>query len=575
MESIIFNTLLHSLWQGVILAVLTALIVLLTTRSDAKVRYNLFVGCLMLFILGVGATFIFEWNKFNPASAVTAVHTVGLGDTLNLKPGNAVNTGLLDNWMGYVSNYSSSIVLIWLLMIAAKSIRFMVDISTLFRIRRAKVYDAGAFLENKVKYLAEQYGIKQTIRIVQSGLIQVPMVLGHLKPLILVPLGLVNGLSAAEVDAIICHELAHIRRRDYLVNLFQSIAEILFFFNPAVLWLSNMIRTEREHCCDDLAVSAARTKTDYIKALISCQEFANEVPAYAMAVNGGGKKHLVNRVQRLISSRNQSLNKIEKAIVGFVMLSAVILTTAFSGNGPVKEVKRAVAVISKKIAERNAGDEVYAQLIREKLVSAGQNVTFILDKDKFIVNDVKQPEAIHEQYVRNYLKDPKKTIHFVLNSDDKHASVSIRDTQHNEEWPEAPKAPKMPKAPKSPKEVPGFPAVPPAPKVPSGVTAPPKVPVPPVARVAGGAPVAPVAKVALAPAAPKAPVPPKAPSTADDLTNDLVSKGLIKDKKNFSYTLNSDELIIDGVTQPEAIQKRYRKYLKHQGQTISSTVQTD
>lgn len=563
MESIIFNTLLHSLWQGVILAVLTALIVLLTTRSDAKVRYNLFVGCLMLFITGVGATFIFEWNKFNPAAAVTAVHTVGIGDTLNLKPGSAVNTGVLDHWIGYVSNYSSAIVLIWLLMIAAKSIRFMVDISTLFRIRTAKVYDAGVFLENKVKYLAEQYGIKQTVRIVQSGLIQVPMVLGHLKPLILVPLGLVNGLSAAEVDAIICHELAHIRRRDYLVNLFQSVVEILFFFNPAVLWLSNMIRTEREHCCDDLAVSATRTKTDYIKALVSCQEFANEVPAYAMAVNGGGKKHLVNRVQRLISSRNQSLNKIEKAIVGFAMLSAVILTTAFSGNEQVKEVKHAVAVISEKIVERSVGDDIYAQLISEKLINSKESVTFILDKDKFIVNGVRQPEAIHEQYVRDYLKDLKKTIHFVLNNDEKYSSISFRDARDSEEWPD------VPKAPKSPKEVPGFPKLPRAPKAPA---AKPVAPVPPVAKVAAVAPVAKVAQVA-APIAPKAPVPPKAP--ADDLTKDLVSKGLIRDKRNFSYTLNGDELIIDGVTQPDAIQKKYRKYLKHAGQTINCTVQTD
>lgn len=555
MESIIFNTLLHSLWQGVILAVLTALIVLLTTRSDAKVRYNLFVGCLMLFILGVGITFVFEWNKFNSAAAAVNVHTVGIGDTLNLKPGNplnvTVNTGVLDSWIDYISNYSSSIVLIWLLMISAKSIRFIVDISTLFRIRRAKVYDAGAFLENKVKYLAEQYGIKQTVRILQSGMVQVPMVLGHLKPLILVPLGLVNGLSAAEVDAIISHELAHIRRRDYLVNLFQSIVEILFFFNPAVLWLSNMIRTEREHCCDDLAVSATRTKTDYIKALVSCQEFANEVPAYAMAVNGGGKKHLVNRVQRLISSRNQSLNKIEKAIVGFAMVSAIVLTTAFSGNEPVKEVKRAAAEISKAKVERNAGDDVYAQLIREKLVSVKQNVTFILDKDKFIVNGVRQSDALHERYVRDYLKDPKKTIHFVLNNDDKNSSVSIRDTQHNGEWSEAPKAP----------------------KVPSGVTAPPKAPVPPVARVASVAQVAKTAQVAVT--APVAPVAPKAPVAANDLTADLLSKGLIRDPKNFSYKLNSDELVIDGETQPEAIQKKYRKYLKHWGQTINCTVKTD
>ena len=247
METIIFRTLLHSLWQGVLLAVLTALIVSVTTRANARLRYNLFVGCLVLFIAGVGATFCIELFKSVPSSSGNMMSWGNpvFGDTI-MQSGIAktlAGPALMDNLIAQLNNYSSLSVLVWFLVICAKSTRFMVDIRTLMQIRTRQVYHAGTMLSEKVEHLALQYGIKQKIQILQSGLIKVPMVLGHFKPLILVPLGLINGLSMEEVDAILSHEMAHIKRRDYLVNIFQSIAEILFFFNPAVLWVSNMIKT--------------------------------------------------------------------------------------------------------------------------------------------------------------------------------------------------------------------------------------------------------------------------------------------------------------------------------------------
>lgn len=467
MESIIFKTLLHSLWQGVFLAVLTALIVLFTTKSNAKLRYNLFVGSLLLFVLAAGATFLVELNSFNSTvSAQSTTLTNSKEVVTNIDPiitNAVVNPKVLDNIMGYLSRYSSSIVLVWFLIICAKSIRFMVDIRTLFQIRSTKVFHAGALLEGKVSSLAAKYGIKQSVKILQSGMIQVPMVLGHFKPLILVPLGLINGLSMEEVDAILSHELAHIKRKDYMINLLQSVVEILFFFNPAVLWVSNMIKTERENCCDDMAISGARTKIDYIKALVSCQEFASQVPAYAMAVTGG-KKHLVNRVQRLISSKNQSLNKVEKAIVGIVLISSLVISSAFSDKSALKQVVNTVKVNSaaitdtvkndvthtidkkaakedlkqdttskKKIEQRikelqlkeialakeraelqarvaesdgaisnSRGQAIYNQLIREGVLKPGVDATIKLNNEELIVNGVKQSNAVFKVYQEKY-----------------------------------------------------------------------------------------------------------------------------------------------------------------------------
>eukprot|EP01132_Coremiostelium_polycephalum_P023656 gene23656-28211_t len=153
---------------------------------------------------------------------------------------------------------------------------------------------------------------------------------------------MLNGLSLAEVEAILSHELAHIKRRDYLVNILQSLIEIVFFFNPAILWISRLIREERENCCDDLALTCTDNKQTYIKALISCQEFQSLNPEYAMAFSGK-RGQLLGRVSRMVFNKSASLNKVEKTVLTIVLISSVLLTAAFT-----KDSKTASAKLVKK-----------------------------------------------------------------------------------------------------------------------------------------------------------------------------------------------------------------------------------
>lgn len=334
METIIFKTLLHSLWQGLALALITALILVFTSKSSAKLRYNLLISCLMLFTLSISFSFAYEWQK----SAQTGFDTLGATAPFvqdqqiqaNVSLNGVQPVDLLQKVVGYFSGYASAIVLIWFLVICARSIQLFAGLYSIKRIRNTQVSPAGIYWEDKVKALALQFGITQVVQIVQSGIVKVPMVVGHLKPLILVPLGLINGLSEKEVEAIICHELAHIKRRDYLVNILQSLMEIVFFFNPAVLWISKLIREERESCCDDMTISSTHDKVNYISALISCQEFQPGNPEYAMAVSGKNDQ-LVQRVKRMVSNDSPGLNKIEKGILAAGLVAAVTLTAAFSG----------------------------------------------------------------------------------------------------------------------------------------------------------------------------------------------------------------------------------------------------
>ena len=154
------------------------------------------------------------------------------------------------------------------------------------------------------------------------------MVLGHLKPVILFPAAALTTLAPEEIEAILLHELAHIRRKDYLVNILQNLAEIIFFFNPAVLWISSLIKEERENCCDDIAISQVKNKKQFIHALVSFQEY-NLTSKYA-ATFSGKRNHLLNRIKRIITNNNKTLSNMEKIFLVTGIIITGFMAVAFA-----------------------------------------------------------------------------------------------------------------------------------------------------------------------------------------------------------------------------------------------------
>ena len=119
----------------------------------------------------------------------------------------------------------------------------------------------------RVADLAARLRIGRAVRVVQSAAVQVPLVVGWLRPIVMLPASALTGLSPAQLESIIAHELAHVRRHDYLVNALQSVAEVLLYYHPACWWISRRIRVEREHCCDDIAVALCGDGVTYASAL--------------------------------------------------------------------------------------------------------------------------------------------------------------------------------------------------------------------------------------------------------------------------------------------------------------------
>ncbi len=153
--------------------------------------------------------------------------------------------------------------------------------------------------QEAVARLSKQLHVRRPIRLLQSAIVEVPTVIGWVRPVLLIPASALAGLSPRQLEAILAHELAHIRRHDYLVNLLQTLVETLLFYHPAVWWLSRRIRIEREHCCDDLAVSLCGDPYTYARALADLEGLRSEAGGLALAATGGS---LLHRVRRLLGA---------------------------------------------------------------------------------------------------------------------------------------------------------------------------------------------------------------------------------------------------------------------------------
>jgi HEAT repeat protein len=172
-----------------------------------------------------------------------------------------------------------------------------------------------------LRRLCGQLRVKRPVRLLESALVKVPMVIGWLRPVILLPAGALTGLTTRQLEAIIAHELAHIRRHDYLVNLLQALIETLLFYHPAVWWVSRQIRREREHCCDDLAVAVCGDAFTYARALLEMERLRAGGPQLALAANGGS---LMNRIQRLVGAQPQHTNRFAGLFAGIIALTTVV-----------------------------------------------------------------------------------------------------------------------------------------------------------------------------------------------------------------------------------------------------------
>jgi bla regulator protein BlaR1 len=339
--SALSETLLNSIWQGLALAAIATLILISTRRSTPAFRYNLLLGALVAFTCVSATTFV---HALGMNAGTTEPFAIG-NELTNMRgsvagavvrPVSASYLNWRDGIFTFMQLHNRQVVALWLVVVLVRCLQLVTGIQGLYDLRRRQVFQVSAHWENRIKQICENMGINRAVRLAESGLAKAPVMIGHLKPVILLPIGLLTALGPSEVEAILIHELAHIRRRDYLVNVLQYLLETFFFFNPAVLWVSAQIRRERENCCDDIVLEQTGNQIAYIKALVACQEYQAQ-PQFAMAIQGQ-KGSLLGRVNRMISGKNPSLNLMERYVLGACLLISCVFLLGFSNPQTVHSV---------------------------------------------------------------------------------------------------------------------------------------------------------------------------------------------------------------------------------------------
>src|SRR5271157_309427 len=293
-------TLLHFLWQGLFIAILYAAARRSVARtSSPQTRYLLACGALAAMI---AAPFV-TWELMAPSDASPeAIYRIQSTPQAASSTGIATTTTLSDSVRATVSSVQSEQSLFWVVIVwLAGAMVFWVRLAggwvVAARMRSMLVRRAPPEWQETLRKLGAQVGLSRPVRLLVSALVEVPTVVGWLRPMVLVPVGALGGLPAEHLEALLLHELAHIRRHDYLINILQSVAESLLFYHPAVWWVSGHIRAERELCCDDLAVSISGDALTYARALAQLESYRPAHLSAAIAANGGS---LPNRIARLL-----------------------------------------------------------------------------------------------------------------------------------------------------------------------------------------------------------------------------------------------------------------------------------
>jgi uncharacterized protein (TIGR03435 family) len=339
-------TLVHFLWQGLSIAVLYAGARRAVARtSSPQARYLLACAALAAMMAAPLAT----WGLMRPSDASPdaayrirstppAASTTGIATTTITLPA-AVRAR--------VSGVQPAQFLLWVVMLwLAGAVVFWVRLAggwvVAARMRSVLVRRAPPEWQETLSKLGARIGLSRPVRLLVSALVQVPTVVGWLRPVVLLPVGALSGLPAEHLEALLLHELAHIRRHDYLVNILQSVAEALLFYHPAVWWVSGHIRAERELCCDDVAVSVSGDALMYARALAQLESYRPAHLSAAVAANGGS---LAGRIARLLG---QSRTAGRTGLGPGVLAVAILLAAAAYGLFAQSDAHPAFAVASIK-----------------------------------------------------------------------------------------------------------------------------------------------------------------------------------------------------------------------------------
>ena len=350
-------TLLHFLWEGTVIALVYRILDLAVARRSASVRYMLALAALLSLPAAALATLGYEEVSMDPAAThlVGAVHTAA-STVETFDPSLAEGAGLapLHDSRRYLSTHLMPwLDAVWFAGVLLLSLRALGGWWLLQRLSRRTMDLAPHTLRLRLDVLRRKMGIARFVELRLSPSIANPVTAGVLRPWILLPITALTTLSPEQIEVVLSHELAHIRRADYLWNLLQTVVETLFFFHPAVWWISRRVREERELCCDDVAMQCCADPAVYATALLRLEEERKSRLRLAMALDGHqSRSGLRARILRILGEADERSSRVRPLSLAAIGVAALLflcpVTKVFASFRAVPAVAHSVAPVVRK-----------------------------------------------------------------------------------------------------------------------------------------------------------------------------------------------------------------------------------
>ncbi|MGB2866627.1 MAG: M56 family metallopeptidase, partial [Sedimentisphaerales bacterium] len=364
-------TLLHFIWQAAAVALLLTILLAVLRKSSANLRYIVACAALGLIVLLPITTMQLVPVSVSqptaniepapapvilPAQEIREIATVEMSIPEEPVQYENASTAFNASWKQRAADRLEPalpyIVSAWLLGVFGLSLWHLGGWAQLQRLRKQMVKQVDDSLNTKLRRLSERLRVKRAVQLMESALVQVPTVVGWLRPVILLPASALTGLSSEQLEALLAHELAHIRRYDYLVNMLQTVVETLGFYHPAVWWVSHEIRIERENCCDDLAVSISGDRVCYARALTSMEEIRGRRGELAVAAAGG---NLFGRIRRLVGKDSADTSRASwiPSVITILLIAIIAIPTTLALTANDKTPQSAQFLLDKMLEHRS------------------------------------------------------------------------------------------------------------------------------------------------------------------------------------------------------------------------------
>ncbi|MEM9986931.1 MAG: M56 family metallopeptidase, partial [Bacteroidota bacterium] len=407
--------LLHSLWQGAILALIYLALRRVLRRHQPQLRYALALGCQLALLLWVGLTVVQYWpeNQAIPDSYGELQVAISPLEEAQMDLRQTEVTVLTQSpdstwsWRQSLESLAPYLALAWLLGITLMGFRWGASLWQLHLLRSQDTRVGPAYWQNQVNQITQKWGLKRKVTLLVSSRITSPATLGFFKPIILIPVSVVTGLSPEQWEAILLHELAHIRRADYVVRLIQSLIEILFFYHPLIWWVGRDLTHEREACCDDQAVAACGDALRYAHALTTLQRMCqpSNIPL-TMAIQSKHPKPFTRRIQRLFEPTPASSLRPRAGFILTLMLMVSMTSYGWITLGEEVDTQPVAETIQEEFSLSIDQSWTYEQLEQEIESLYAQGINLTLDawgddsegKLAFLAGTISFPDGARQSF---------------------------------------------------------------------------------------------------------------------------------------------------------------------------------